>query len=267
MGVALIATDTHMHFYDDRYPAAPEASLRPPNASVEDYAEVQRALDLERVVVVQPTTYGLDNRCQLEGMARIGPSARGVVVADSTVEDSTLWTYADLGVRGLRFHMLPGGAIGWEHLEPLAARLRNFGLHVQLQLDGHELAERQEQLLKLPCQLVIDHVGRFMGPVEPDSDAFSALLGLVDAGAYVKLSAPYESAQDPTHEYETVTKCVAALVDRAPDRMLWASNWPHPGQTSPPSTGDLARLRDRWLPTPELREQVLSTNPAALYNF
>lgn len=267
MGIALTATDTHIHFYDDRYPTAPEASLRPPNAGVDDYANLRRALGLERVVVVQPTTYGLDNRCQLEGIARIGPNARGVVVIDSTVEDSTLWTYAHLGVRGARFHMLPGGAVGWDHLQPVAARLSNFGWHVQLQLNGHELAERREQLLRLPCQLVIDHVGRFMGPVEPDSHAFQALLDLVDAGSFVKLSAPYESALDATHQYEVVGRCVDALVTRAPDRMLWASNWPHPGQTDPPSFGDLARLRDRWLPDPEIRHRVLSSNPATLYDF
>lgn len=256
-----------MHFYDDSYPAAEGAALRPPNASVSDYAEVQDALGTYRVVVVQPTTYGLDNRCQLESMTRIGPAARGVMVIDGSVEDSTLWTYAHLGVRGARFHMLPGGAVGWDHLETVAERIASFGWHIQLQLDGHELVGRLEQLLKLPCPLVVDHVGRFMGPVEPDSEPFAALLELVDAGAHVKLSAPYESAKDPSHEYEVVGRCVKALIERAPDQMLWASNWPHPGQADPPSNADLISLREQWLPTPELRQQVLVNNPAALYDF
>ena len=268
MGVALTGlTDTHMHFYDDAYPAAEGATLRPQNASVENYSEVQAAFGTDRVVVVQPTTYGLDNRCQLESMARIGPAARGVMVIDGAVADSTLWSYAHLGVRGARFHMLPGGAVGWDHLEMVAERIESFGWHIQLQLNGHDLADRQEQLLRLACPLVIDHVGRFMGPVEPDSEPFAALLRLVDAGAHVKLSAPYESAKDPSHTYETVGRCVQALVERAPDQVLWASNWPHPGQTDPPSNDDLLRLRDVWLPTDELRERVLVTNPAALYDF
>ncbi len=260
-------TDTHMHFYDDAYPTAEGASLRPPNASVADYAEVQTALGTDRVVVVQPTTYGHDNRCQLQSMAHIGPAARGVMVIDANVEDSTLWTYAHLGVRGARFHMLPGGAVGWDHIDAVAERIASFGWHIQLQLNGHELAARKEQLLKLACPLVIDHVGRFMGPVEPDSEPFAALLELVDAGAHVKLSAPYESAPDPSHSYEHVNRCVHTLVERVPDRMLWASNWPHPGQSNPPSNDDLLRLRDVWLPTDELRQQVLVTNPAALYDF
>lgn len=259
--------DTHMHFYADGYPVAPEATLQPPSVSVDDYAVVQNELGLERVVVVQPTTYGLDNQCQLDAMARIGSAARGVMVIAADIDDHTLRTYTELGVRGARFHMLPGGAIGWDHLEPLAARLGQFGWHIQLQLDGHELASRRDQLLGLPCPLVIDHVGRFMGPVEPDSPAFAPLLDLIDAGAHVKLSAPYESSPDPSHEYEVVGRCVDALVARAPDRLLWASNWPHPGQTDPPSTTDLARLRDRWLPDATIRYQVLVTNPAKLYDY
>lgn len=259
--------DTHMHFYDDAYSASPEATLFPPNALVDDYRQVQQALGLQRVVVVQPTTYGLDNRCQLDAVAALGTDARAVVVIDSSVDIETLRTYTDRGVRGARFHMLPGGAVGWDQLAPVAELIAPFGWHIQLQLNGHELAERHEELLALPCPLVIDHVGRFMGPVEPDTSAFGALLSLVDGGAHVKLSAPYESAADDTHSYELVGRCIDALVAHASDRLLWASNWPHPGQATPPNFDDLARLRDRWLPDPALREQVLVTNPAALYNF
>lgn len=197
----------------------------------------------------------------------MGDAARVVVVIDATIDDATLRAHTEQGVRGARFHMLPGGAVGWDHLDAVAERIASFGWHIQLQLDGHELAGRKEQLLALGCPLVIDHVGRFHGLAEPGSEPFSALLDLVDAGAHVKLSAPYESAVDPTHQYDTVSRCVDALIARAPDRMLWASNWPHPGQADPPSNDDLLRLRDRWLPNPEIREQVLVKNPAALYDF
>ena len=77
------ACDTHIHFYDDRYPAARNAVLRPPDATPADYCEIRAELGTERAVVVQPTTYGLDNSCQLEAMAILGPAARGVVVVDA----------------------------------------------------------------------------------------------------------------------------------------------------------------------------------------
>lgn len=259
--------DTHVHFYDRRWPVAPGAVLTPPDASVADYRTVQDDLGLERVVVVQPTTYGLDNRCQLDAMVRLGDDARGVMVVDAATPDDELARLTDLGVRGARFHMLPGGAVPWDHLAVVARRVRPLGWHIQLQLDGHEFAGRRSSLLPLAPALVIDHVGRFMPPTDPDSAAFAALLELVDAGAQVKLSAPYESAPDPTHRYDAVSACVDRLVADAPDRLVWASNWPHPGQVDPPSTADLASLIERWLPTVELRRRILVDNPARLYDF
>ncbi|MEM7324533.1 MAG: amidohydrolase family protein [Actinomycetota bacterium] len=259
--------DTHMHVYDGSYPAAPTATLHPPDASLEDYAHIQAVIGTERVVVVQPTTYGLDNSLHLAALAELGEAARGVMVINSSTDNSELRRLTDLGVRGARFHLLPGGAVDRSELEPIAARIAPFGWHIQLQLDGHELVDEVDRLRRLPCGLVIDHVGRFMPATPPDSSAFAALLALVDDGAHVKLSAPYESSPDPTHRYETVTACVDALVARAPDRLLWASNWPHPGQADPPDVEDLIRLRRRWLSTEALTRQVLIDNPATLYNF
>ncbi len=261
------ACDTHIHFYDHRYPVAAESVLRPPDSTPDDYRRERSTLDTERIVVVQPTTYGLDNRCQLDAMATFGDAARGVMVVDPHVQQEDLARLTDLGVRGARFHMLPGGAVPWESLEAVAANIAPFGWHIQLQLNGRELSYRLERLLRLPVDLVVDHVGRFMSPVGPDAPEFAALLTLVDHGANVKLSAPYESSDSGGPGFDDVTRLVDALVSRAPDRLVWASNWPHPGQTTPPTAAELVALRDRWLPTDELRRQVLVDNPAALYDF
>ena len=263
----MTACDTHMHVYDGRYPSAPGARLHPPDAGLADYAELQAAIGTERVVVIQPTTYGVDNTLHLDAMTTLGHAARGVMVINRSVTSDQLRRLTDLGVRGARFHLLPGGAVDRGELEPVAALIAPYGWHIQLQLNGHELAGELDRLRRLPCPLVIDHVGRFMPAVAPDTAEFGALLALVDAGAHVKLSAPYESSLDPTHRYETVTACVDELVRHAPDRLVWASNWPHPGQSEPPTPADLVRLRDRWLPTGELRRQVLVDNPASLYGF
>ncbi len=261
------SVDTHIHVYDQRHPAAPAASLRPPDASLDDYAVVQQAMGTDRMVIVQPTTYGLDNSLHLEALATAGDAARGVMVVHGGTAEDEIRSMTGLGVCGARMHLLPGGAVELTELERLAELVAPFGWHVQLQLDGHRLVGLLDRLRRLPCPLVIDHVGRFMPPTSPDSTAFAALLALVDDGAHVKLSAPYESAPDDSHRYELVSACVETLVARAPDRMLWASNWPHPGQAAPPSVEDLQRLRASWLPTDELRRQVLVDNPTALYGF
>ena len=72
-----------MHIFEARFPLAPKARRREPDAPVSAYCKLQRALGLERVVVVQPTAYGRDNRCTLEAIASFGDNARGVAVVDN----------------------------------------------------------------------------------------------------------------------------------------------------------------------------------------
>jgi D-galactarolactone isomerase len=260
--------DTHMHFYDSRYPPEASSLLRPPDASVDDYRQVQSALGLQRVVVVQPSTYGLDNSCTLDAVAEFDGDARAVVVVDDHVTDAELEQLTLRGARGARFHMLPGGAVPWEIMPAVAERIAPHGWHIQLQMNGRDLGDRLDTLLALPCQLVVDHVGRYMPPVDPDDDRFLALLRLLDTGrCWVKLSAPYESAPDPTHRYLAVSRLVRALVEHAPDRMLWATNWPHPGQAGPPSLDDLDRLALEWMPDEPVLHRILVDNPAELYRF
>ena len=260
--------DTHVHVYDHRYPVSPTTVLTPPDASLADYRSVRTDLALDRVVLVQPTTYGLDNRCQLEAVAELGDDARAVVVVDDTTTDGALAALTGLGARGARFHMLPGGAVSWEIMNAVAERIAEHGWHVQLQMNGRELPGRLDALLALPTSIVVDHVGRFMPPVAPDDQAFAALLTLLDTGrCWVKLSAPYESTHEGAPDYPTVAALALRLVEHAPERMLWATNWPHPGQADPPTPAQLAGLRDAWLPTQALRRQVLVDNPSEVYGF
>ncbi|MGE5210936.1 MAG: amidohydrolase family protein [Acidobacteriota bacterium] len=263
--------DTHMHIYDSRYPAAPTALLRPPDAPPAAYRRFQASLGHDRVVVVQPTTYGLDNRCQLDAMTELagsGDDARAIVVVDADTSVDELRRLDELGACGARFHMLPGGAVDWDDLPIVASRVDELGWHVQLQLDGRELPRRLDTLLGLPTPLVVDHVGRFMPPVAPGHDSFRALLALLDTGrTWVKLSAPYESTLEGAPTFPSVSRLATALVAAHPERMLWASNWPHPGQPQPLTDRDLLALTLDWLPDPTVRHRVLVTNPAELYRF
>jgi D-galactarolactone isomerase len=257
-----------MHFYNSEFPTAPTALMTPPNAWVKAYRKVQQRLGLERVVVVQPTTYGTDNSCQLEAMKAFGANARGVMVPDPSITDGELEKLTRLGVRGIRFHMLPGGALGWDVFEEMAARVHNFGWHVQLQMNGREFTEREKMLKNLPGDLVVDHVGRFMGPVPIDDPAFRILLQFLDSGrCWVKLSAPYESSETGPPEWSDVTPEARALVKAAPERMLWASNWPHPGQVNPPDEADLLDLLLDWVDDAMVRSKILRDNAVELYGF
>ena len=262
------ACDCHMHIYEDRFPLAPSATFKPPHAPLADYIEVQRALGLTRAVLVQPTAYGFDNTLMLESLPALGARARGIAVVSPDVSDAELARLTQAGIRGVRYHMLPGGVLPWPTLAPMAKRIAPFGWHVQLQLDGRDLPRYVDALARLPVPLVIDHNGKFLEPVATDHPGFVALLRLLDDGnTWVKLSAPYETSKRGPPRYEDVGALATALAHANPDRCVWASNWPHPGQKSTPDTAALLDLLGEWAGDDATRERILVANPAQLYGF
>ena len=257
-----------MHVYEDRFPLVPQATFKPPHAPLADYLAVRRALGLSRAVVVQPNGYGFDNTCTLEALAGLGDTARGIATLPPDVADVELERLTRLGVRGARFHLLPGGMLKWDALEPMAERIAAFGWHIQLQLDGRELPHYAATLGRLLVPLVIDHNGKFLEPVPTEHPGFKALLRLVAGGnTWVKLSAPYETSRTGPPHYADVGALARALAHAYPERCVWASNWPHPGRDPPPDSADMLDLLLEWADDDATRRRILVDNPAELYGF
>ena len=131
------ACDCHIHIYEPGYALAPTATFVPPPGPVKAYQQVQQALGLSRVIVVQPTGYGFDNTCTVDALKKLGDQARGIAVVQPDISDEALQQLHQAGMRGVRFMMLPGGTLGWEQLEPLAARIRPLGWHINFQMEVH----------------------------------------------------------------------------------------------------------------------------------
>ena len=230
---------------------------------------MQERLGLARTVVVQPNAYVDDNRVTLAAIDELGiDNARGVAVVKPGVDDAELDRLTKAGIRAIRFMCLPGGALQWDVMDEMAARVQPFGWHSIVQLDGRTLPERAAQILRLPGRFIIDHTGKFLEPVAVSDPAFKLLLQLVDTGrCWVKLSAPYETSRKGAPHYEDVGALAKALARHAPERMLWASNWPHPSvpQSSRPDDADLLDLLLEWASDEAMRRKILVDNPAALY--
>ena len=263
------ACDTHIHVFDSAVPVMAGAAPGPAWATVVAYKALQNRLGTSRTVIVQSNAYGIDNSVLVSGLAALSPDAKGVAIVDRSVSDSELDRLTKAGVRGARFHMLPGGILKWEDLPTIAARVAAFGWHAQLQMDGRMLHEREAELRKWPCPLVIDHVGKFLEPVTVDHPGFKALLRLLDNGrCWLKLSAPYEVSKAGPPLYADVGALAKAAAKAAPERMLWASNWPHLSiKELPPDDAMLLDLLLDWVPDEKQRNAVLADNPAALYGF
>jgi D-galactarolactone isomerase len=264
------ACDCHMHIYDSRFPVASTAKLRPGDATVDDYRLLQKRIGTTRNVVVTPSTYGTDNACTLDAMAKLGASARGVAVVDTSVTDTELKRLNDLGVRGIRFNLVQSGATTIEMLEPLSKRVNDLGWHVQIHMLGDAIVENADLLQRLPSPIVFDHLARIPQPAGIDHPSFALVLKLLDHGrAWVKLSGAYIETRTGPPAYADVSKVARAYVKAAPERLVWASDWPHPTEKADAKPDDavLFDLLADWAPDEAIRNRILVDNPAALYGF
>ena len=261
------ACDCHVHIYEPERFALTQQIAR---ASWSDYRNVQQRLGLERAVLVQANGYGFDIRCLLDALSQAGDAARGIAVIKPDITDEQLVELHRNGVRGVRFMLIPTahGALGWEALEPISARIAELGWVINLQVDGRLLADYEQRLRALPSALSIDHTGKFLEPVGTDHIGFKSLLRLLDTGnVWVKVSAPYETSKTGAPHYEDVSQLARALVQIHPDRCLWASNWPHPGRDPMPDDLAMLDLLSEWAPDSLIRRKILVDNPAQLYGF
>ena len=260
------ACDCHLHVYEEGYPLAASATFRPPPAPASAYRDVQRALGLTRAIVVQPTGYGFDNRCTLAAIAQLGDGARGVAVVPPDVGDDELQCLHEAGIRGVRFMMLAGGVLPWDALAEMSARIAPLGWNIDLQLNGHTLPHYESQLARLPSKLVIDHLGKFLAPVSPESEGFASLCRLLDGPrCWIKLSAPYESSRAGPPEYGDVAWLVRTLSARYPERGLWASNWPHPNVRPVPDDARMLGWATRLIGDGRTLKKIFADNPAEVY--
>src|SRR6202042_1461248 len=187
------ACDCHMHIYNSRFPVAPTAKLRPSDATVDDYRRLQKRIGTARNVVVTPSTYGTDNACTLDAMAKLGPSARGVAVVDTSVTDAELKRLNDLGVRGIRFNLVQSGATTIDMLEPLSKRVNDLGWHAQIHMLGDAIVENADLFQRPPTPIVFDHLARVPQPAGVDHPSFTLVLKWLDKGrTWVKLSGAYQ---------------------------------------------------------------------------
>src|SRR5207249_7518675 len=186
------ATDCHHHVYNAKYPVDPKANLRPGDALVEDYRALQKRIGTTRNVLVQPSTYGTDNRCHLEALAAFGPTAHMVAVVDDTVSTEELKRMHGLGVRGIRFNLAQAGATTPEMMEPLSKRVNDLGWHIQINASAAKIMEIMPILEKVPSPIVFDHLAHIPEPDGVNHPLFAQVRALIDKGkTWVKLSGAY----------------------------------------------------------------------------
>jgi 2-pyrone-4,6-dicarboxylate lactonase len=276
------ACDCHVHVIGpkDRFPLPANRRYTPMDAPAGELAAMLKRLGLARVVIVQPSFYGTDNSCTLDGMAQLG-HARGVAVLPANMPDKQLDALHAQGIRGLRVNIAGSGNPPIETIKAditAAARLcERHGWHVQMFVKADAIEPLAPLLPSLPVDSVFDHFG-LIAPGGTNG-ALRALQSLLEGGkTWVKISGAYRISDDPNDT--RIGPLARTLCKTNPERIVWGSDWPHTPRHDlhkgsredalpfqPIDTRGLLDLLPRWLQDDALVERVLVTNPAKLYDF
>ncbi|MFM0597462.1 MULTISPECIES: amidohydrolase family protein [Paraburkholderia] len=267
------ACDSHMHIYDPRFLAdGANHTNFPGPASVTDYLDVQRRIGTQRTVVVTPRNYGTDNRVTLDAIEQLGRDrTRGVAVLTPEVTDAQLAALHDGGIRGIRFTLYTSAnaAVTFGMVEPLARRIAELGWHIQLHWTAAQIIEHKAMLARLPCAIVVDHLGRLPMPDGAAHPTFGIVRRLAESGqVWVKLSGPYlDSTVGVANDYADTASTARAWIDALPERVVWGSDWPHVTESHKPDDARLFDLLGTWAGDDAIRERILVDNAATLYDF
>jgi len=262
--------DTHVHVWGpfDRFPVAKGAPYTPPERNKDDLRALHARLGVERAVIVQTTVYKSDNRAMLDAIAASGGAYRGVALVDESFGDAEYQALHEGGVRGVRFGFLKhlGGVPDLALLKRTALRIEEMGWHLVLHLDAGSILEFEPLLRGLRLPVVVDHMGRVPVPEGMDHPAFRILLDLLtQPNWWVKVSgAERISAEGPP--FRDAIPFARRLIEAAPDRTLWGTDWPHPNVRWEPDEADLVDLLAEFGDAAAL-QRVLVDNPARLYGF
>ena len=269
-----LSCDTHAHICGPA-PLFPYSAARiytPPDALLPTYRHLLGTLGVERAVLVQPSIYGSDNRALLAALATDPQHLRGVAVIDADTPQAELEHMHALGVRGVRCNIVDvkegKGRLPMDELRALAQRIQPLGWHLEFLMHVDEFPDLDVLLADFPVDVVFGHLGYMKAGQSVDTPGFAALLRLLRSGrAWVKLTGPYRISGGVL-PYADVTPFAHALLNAAPERIVWGTDWPHVMVKGVmPNDGDLCDLLEQWVSDPLLRQQVLVNNPAQLYSF
>jgi predicted TIM-barrel fold metal-dependent hydrolase len=267
-----LACDAHCHIFGPaaQFPYAPDAPYWPPDAPFENLQKLHKTLGIERAVIVHASCHGADMRVTLDGIARSNGRYRGTAIIDETYGEREFQRMHDGGIRGVRFNFVRhlGGRPEMAFFQRTVERVKAMGWHLILHLDAVDLVEFSEVFKKIPVPLVIDHMGRVKASEGLDQQPFKVLLEWMKRDQFWVKICGAERVSSMGPPFTDAVPFARKLIEAAPDRVLWGTDWPHPNVgRHMPNDGDLMDLFAQMAPEPALQQKILVDNPARLYGF
>jgi predicted TIM-barrel fold metal-dependent hydrolase len=267
--------DTHVHVFAPGYRLSPARGYNPPDSTLADLKHLHATLGIDRVVFTQPSVYGTDNSAILDAMAALNREtpgrARSVVALDMKVKEQELAALDAAGVRGVRLNTDNKGGmpIAMSDIPELAARIRALGWHLEFLFPGKDIVELMPVFTALEVPMSIAHFAYQPASAGVKARGFRALLELVSKGnTWVKISGANRVSRGDLPPYDDVKPMAEALIQAAPGRIMWGTDWPHPNKyVANPNDGDLVDAFGDWVTDEAMRRRIMVDNPARFYRF
>jgi predicted TIM-barrel fold metal-dependent hydrolase len=251
--------DAHVHVWTPdigRYPLAPgftrEKNMIPASFTPEQLFAQCHPQGVNRVVLIQMSFYGFENRYLLDSIAERPETFRGVAILDETKPEvcETMKALVSPGIRGFRILAEKDQAEAWgrsDGMKKMWACAADEGLAMCLLANPDALPAVGRMCKAYPeTRVVIDHFARIgMKGAVLQSDVDN-LLRLADfEHTHVKTSAFYAlGAKKPP--YADIAPLVRALRDSyGASRLMWGSDCPFQLQDGQTYADSISVVRDR----------------------
>ena len=269
------ACDCHAHICGPAtlFPYSSKRIYTPPDALLPQYRALLNHLGIVRAVLVQPSIYADDNRALLAALKVDPLHLRGITVVDWEISEQDLEKKHHAGVRGVRCNIVDlaeaKGVLPIMKLRYLADKIAPLGWHIEFLMHVNEFPDLDQTLRNFPVPVVLGHLGYLKTSLGVNDPGFQGLLSLMrEERAWVKLTGPYRISSQDRPPYSDTNPFAEALLRANSNQIVWGSDWPHVMVNGfMPNDADLLDLLSTWVPEPALRKQILSINPARLYQF
>ena len=266
--------DTHFHVFGPPhlFPYVETRRYTPPAAPIEHFFGMAAVVGIERGVMVQPNVHRWDSASTLDAIAKGDGRLRGMIHANPDFTEADHRKLHAGGVRGVRFNCIirTGGGFNVERFQHVISQVQALGWAVDMHIDPDFLAPHAELIRRIPLPVVIDHfanVHSMSGKDEADFKILHDLLG--EKHVWLKISG-YRPAAFARRALPGCRADGQALIARAPERIIWGTDWPHSNifkHGEVPNDGDLMNIMMDFAPDEAVRKKILVENPARLFGF
>ncbi|MFP6733543.1 MAG: amidohydrolase family protein, partial [Rhodospirillales bacterium] len=147
-------------------------------------------------------------------------------------------------------------------------RIKEYGWHAKIHSAGDEWLELTDLLAKVTIPVVIDHMGHPELGKGLNQPSIKMILNLLRKENWWIMVSNGDRVSAEEHGWSDALPFARMLIEAAPGRSIWCTDWPHVQYTKPmPNDAELVEFLYQVAPDPVQRQNILVDNPARLLAF